>query len=57
MDANPTVRTVSQVCLISSAGHIIQEDGSISRAKDVVLLRDGYCICKVHKIEQHNHLY
>jgi len=34
MDANPTVRAVSQVSLISSAGDFIQEDGSISRIKD-----------------------
>ena len=33
MDANPIVRAVIKGCLISSAAHFIQEDGSKSRAK------------------------
>jgi len=44
MDANPSVRTVSQARLISSAGHFIQKDGSISRPHI-----DECCICKVCK--------
>ena len=46
---NSSVSAISEVCLISSAVNIIQEDGSNSRTKDPVINIDCYCICKLEK--------
>ena len=46
MDTNFSVSTIIKICLISSAAHIIQEDKSSSRTKDVPI-SDCYCFCKL----------
>ena len=43
------MRAITEVCLISSAANLIQEDGSNSRTKDPVINIDCYCICKLEK--------
>ena len=47
VDTNSIMRATTQDCLISTAAHIVQEDGSSSRRKGaiVVLISDCYCIC------------
>ena len=46
MDTKYVVRAVIKVCLIPSAAHIIQEDGSNSMTKKVCTMFDWCCICK-----------
>ena len=46
---NSTVSAIIQVCLISSAVNLIQEDGSNSRTKDPAIHINCYCICKLEK--------
>ena len=48
VDPNSIVGATTDICLIPSAVHIIQEDRSSSRSKEtiVVNLSECYCICK-----------
>ena len=65
VDTNSSVCATTQDCLISTAAHIVQEDGSSSRRKGaiVVLISDCYCICtnwfatKWNKVTNTMHLY
>ena len=43
---NPPVSAISEVRLIPSAAHIIQEDRVDPGAKDATINVDCYCICK-----------
>ena len=48
---NSIVGTIIQVCLISSAAHVIQEDSSNSTNEDAIVVNNSecYCICKLCK--------
>ena len=50
MKTNSNVKALSEVCLIPSTAHIVQEDRSNPTSKDTIIVHliECYCICRLY---------